>query len=229
MTKQGVERTEKGINTSKISAKPGKEIPQIMVNERVTKSARDLSDIIANYPQLLNRPNIIRMTSMLEPLTLDDFPVLIGKMAELGDTPIGEVRFDPLAEIMLAAEFDHQFGGLNTSMSEWYENEGRAAGGGQQSEGRVLDCVVDLVKLVEENRKKAIRDEKPRRTKPYFILYENGDFKQSGHGLKIDIPDGEDPYKYARTFLKKNITPGDDGLLLEDVSPLKPGEYYTEF
>ncbi|MBU1327002.1 hypothetical protein KKB64_05700, partial [Patescibacteria group bacterium] len=86
-------------------------------------------------------------------LSTEEFHLLYVKLRELADSPLAEVRFDPLAEIMYAAENDRLFGQRSEGMAEWYENEARSAARNKQTEETVLDSIVELVKLVDEERK----------------------------------------------------------------------------
>ena len=201
----------------------------IKTNESVEKSIQEISGIISSYATFLIRPDIARMTAVLKPLNTEEFPLLYVKLAELANSPLAEVRFDSLAEIMSAAESDRQFGQISDGMAEWYENGARAAAKNQQSEERVLDSIVNLVKLVEKNRKEPVLKQALKPTKQYVVLYDNGDDMQACHGKKVDVPEGEDPWEFARAYLLSITSPGENGLLLEEVEELKPGEPFRDF
>jgi hypothetical protein len=60
----------------------------------------------------------------------------------------------------------------------------------------------------------------------YIIWFDNGDDMQAGHGELVNIPDGEDPWEFALNYLQTHISPGPNGILLDDVRKLKPGEKF---
>ncbi|MFH1720227.1 MAG: hypothetical protein ABH856_01290 [Patescibacteria group bacterium] len=121
--------------------------------EGVMKSIQKISGIIFSYKIGYTRPDINGVTTALKLLHTEEFPLLYVKLRELADSPLAEIRFDPLAEIMSAAENDRLFGQRSAGMAEWYENEARSAAQNQQPQEKVLDSIVELVKLVEEERK----------------------------------------------------------------------------
>jgi hypothetical protein len=65
--------------------------------------------------------------------------------------------------------------------------------------------------------------------KRYGILFDNGDDMQASHGELVNVPEGEDPWEYARNYLRNHISPGPNGILLEDVVRLKSGEKFRNF
>ena len=194
-------------------------------NEKVMYSVREISDIISSYNKVHSRLNITRVTAALRFLRLEEFPLLYEKLAALANSPIAEVRFDPLAEIMLAAESDRQFGEMSEGMAEFYANEARAVSQDQLPQERVLDSVVKHVKAVEAKKKEQAL--KP--TTPFVVLYDNGDDMQASHGKKIDVPAGEDPREFAHDYLLTITSPGENGLLVEEIEELKPGEKFKDF
>lgn len=124
-----------------------------MAEQRVAKSIEEIISLISSYPNTRIRPNITTVAETLNSLQTEDFPLLYVKLAELANSPLAEIRFDDLAEIMMAGESDRQFSCLSDGMAEWYENEARAAARGKHTEKKVLDSVVELVKLVEGKSK----------------------------------------------------------------------------
>lgn len=71
------------------------------------------------------------------------------------------------------------------------------------------------------------RAQKP--TTPYVVFYDNGDDMQECHGKLVNIPDGEDPWEYARMYLSTITSPGHNGLFVEEIGKLKPGEEFEDF
>lgn len=126
---------------------------QDIIKEKVAKSIQEISGIISSYATLRIRPDITSVAAALKLLYAEEFPLLYVKLKELANSPLAEVWFDSLAEIRSAIEHDRQFGKFSEGMAEWYENEARAAARSQQTKERVLDSVVELVKLVEKNKK----------------------------------------------------------------------------
>ncbi|MBU2459957.1 hypothetical protein KKG44_02460, partial [Patescibacteria group bacterium] len=78
--------------------------------EGVMKSIQKISGIISSYGRQRIRPDITDVTAALKHLSTEEFHLLYVKLRELADSPLAEVRFDPLAEIMYAAENDRLFG-----------------------------------------------------------------------------------------------------------------------
>jgi hypothetical protein len=66
-------------------------------------------------------------------------------------------------------------------------------------------------------------------TTPYIIMFDNGDDMQACHAHLVNIPDGEDLKEFAYAHLDKHVTPGENGILLETIEKLKPGEKFRNF
>jgi hypothetical protein len=191
------------------------------ISPKATKLIQEIKDLISTYGTNHIRPDINIINSMLTGFSLKDFDVLQTELEKLYDTPLATVVFNPLAEIMQAAESDRQFGNSNEGMDEFYENEGRAAAKAAKHE-KILEAIDNLVALSISKTLEKMIEESAGHTKSCVAYYDNGDFIQSAHDKNIAIPDGVDPWIFARVYILTKTTPGENGLYVEDIKYTGP-------
>ena len=142
------------------------------INQRVNAAVIDVCNIVWGYEGDPSRAiDIARVEKVLESLVPDDFLLLYAELDlltgedhfhSLGKIYFAEDPRDPLAEIMSTAENERLLleasgGHMSESMTDWYDNEVRAAARSQgqttRAKVRVIDTVLELIKKVEEKKK----------------------------------------------------------------------------
>lgn len=120
------------------------------MTEKVATAVAKLKELISSYPDTHNRPDINGVQTILQDLKSSDLPALYEALAQVASSSLGEVRFDGLGEVMSATQNDRMFGHQTSQgMEEYYENEARVEARSRTLEPRVIDSIVELVKLVE--------------------------------------------------------------------------------
>jgi hypothetical protein len=186
------------------------------VNLKATKAIQDIKDLISSYATTHTRPDINGINRILTGLSLNDYKVLQNELEELYTTQFAGVFFDPLAEIFQAAESDRQFGNSNGGMDEFYENEGRAAAKTKSHE-KILESIDNLVAISISKTLETLITESAGHTKSCVAYYDNGDFIQSAHQMNVTIPDGVNPWVFARVYILTKTTPGENGLYVDGI------------
>lgn len=126
------------------------------LNDRVNGAVLELCNLVWDYKRSPSQSliSIIVISRKLESLQAKDFPILLAELNMLAlqsYSSLGKVCFDPMAEIMSAAQSDCQFGQMSDGMADWYDNEARSASREPAPEKRVIDTVIELVKMIEQS------------------------------------------------------------------------------
>jgi hypothetical protein len=83
---------------------------------------------------------------------------------------------------------------------------------------KILESIDNLVALSISKTLETLITESAGHTKSCVAYYDNGDFMQSAHKMNVTIPDGVNPWVFARVYILTKTTPGENGLYVDGIT-----------
>lgn len=129
------------------------------INDKVNAAVTKLCQMVWDYQRHPTQSSISvsEIEKAVNGLTKSDYPLLIAELEfqAQGSGDIAKTYFDPASEFISAAQSDAMFASMSgrtvpEGMTDWYDNEVRAACRDPSPPEKVIDRILDWVKTIEK-------------------------------------------------------------------------------